>query len=137
MLRQAAEAAGTQPFQFTLDAWTVQVASTLVIPIIVGALVKAKASPWLKSLVNLVLVSVSTLIAANVNDAGAAVFSKQTLVVWAVGLTVSVMAYLGVYQNLPTPAGKPNGINNLLGPSFGIGKEQPSYVETTQKAGPA
>jgi predicted phage tail protein len=137
MLAEAAVEAGTQPFQFTIDAWTVQIVGTLIIPVIVGVLVKAKASPWLKSLVNLVLVAVSTLIAANVNEAGAAVLSKETLIVFAVGLTVSVMTYLGVYQNLPTPAGKENGINNLLAPRFGIGKEQPAYIETTTKAGPA
>lgn len=134
VLAQAAVEAGSQPFRFTISAWWVQGLQTLVIPIIIGLLIKAKASPWLKSLVNIVLVSVATLITANVNDTGAAVISKETGMVWIFGLAISVMSYLGIYQNLPTPGDLPNGINNLLAPKFGLGKEKPTYVETEQKA---
>ena len=134
VLSDAATTVGSQPFHFTVSAWWVQAIQTLIIPIIIGLLIKAKASPWLKSLVNVVLVSVATLISANVNSTGQAVISKETGMVWVFGLAISVMSYLGVYQNLPTPGDLPNGVNNLLLPNFGIGKVKPTYVETEQKA---
>ena len=118
VLAQAVESA---PFDFTLDAWAVVLISSVFIPLIVGIFTKANASPWVKSLVNLILTGVATLIAANINDTGQAVLSKETLMVWIIGMVASVGAYLGIYQNLPTPEGEPDGINSVLAPNFGLG----------------
>lgn len=97
----------------TLNSTFVVIIVGTLIPILVGVMTKLDASPRIKSIINIVLNGVQALIVSSVTADGAAAISKQTAVLWALGVITSIATYLGVW--------KPNNIPQKLLPNVGIG----------------
>lgn len=92
-----------------LDALTVSLVISLGIPILVGLLTKSSLGGGAKGLIMVILVAVDALVTQSVVPGGAAVISKETFVLWAQSLAVSVAMYKGLYKPLgvsSSPGGK-------------------------------
>lgn len=87
---------------------------TVLIPVATGVITKAHASQRVKATVGLILAGIVALITTSRLASGAAVLSTQTLVQWALALTVSLATEFGVYRPIAPKAMK-------VLPNLGIG----------------
>jgi hypothetical protein len=97
----------------TISALIVTVLIGCVIPIVVGLITKLDASSKLKGAFLLVLNLVQGALIAGTTTTGDAVFTKDSLILFAVGVATSLATYYGVY--------KPADVPTKLAPEFGIG----------------
>lgn len=97
----------------TINSTFVTIIVGTLIPILVGILTKFDASPRVKSIISIVLNAIQALIVSSVTADGAAAISKQTAILWALGVITSVATYTGVW--------KPNNVPAKLLPNVGIG----------------
>jgi hypothetical protein len=109
----------------TLDAVTVTIVVSAVLPILTGLITRITLPSWAKGLITLLLNAITALIVANRASDGSATFSKDTLILAAVGFVVSVATYAGILK----PAGVSSSSSPpeagyrppMLAPGFGIG----------------
>lgn len=87
--------------QVSLNATLVTALVSLIIPVLVGLITKAKTSSTVKGALSLVLNAVNALIVTATVADGTAVLSKPAVLVWIVGTLTSLAAYLHIYK----PAG--------------------------------
>jgi hypothetical protein len=99
-----------------IDPLFVMTITSLLLPLAVGLVTKLSASSGLKSLVLLVSNAVAALIVQATQADGSAVIEKQTFLLWAVGLAISVATYYGVYK----PTGAADTVQNVA-PTKGLG----------------
>lgn len=97
----------------TINATFVTILIGTLIPILVGLLTKLDASPKVKSIVSIVLNAVQALIVSSVVSDGTAIISKQTAILWGLGVITSIATYVGIWKPVDAPA-------KLL-PNVGIG----------------
>lgn len=108
-----ADALGT----ITVSALTVQMIVSLFIPIVTGILTKSTLSGFAKGLLTLVLNGINAaVVQATIPDGGAA-FSKETIIMTAMGLAISVASYAGIYK----PANVTSNAGGKLLPQSGLG----------------
>lgn len=97
------------------NAW-VPVIIAIVIPIIVAAVSHATASDRVRTVVNIALTGVVSILTQLTVDGGDAVITWDTLKLWMLTAGVSILAYLGW-------KGLSNGtLNQRVLPDVGIGK---------------
>lgn len=87
---------------------------SLVLPVVNGFLFKADASDGTKQAVGVVTAGVATLINVSLTDTGAAVFSLETLLLYAMQWATTILSYHGLY--------KPHHLNERTMPEVGIGR---------------
>ena len=97
----------------TISVLAVTILIGCAIPIIIGLITKLNASSKLKGALLLVLNLVQGAIIASTTATGDAVFTKDSLILFAVGVSISLATYYGVY--------KPSDVPAKLAPDFGIG----------------
>lgn len=102
---------------FELDAFTVVLITSALIPFVVGLVTKANASATVKQLVLLVVSAVSGVIQTSTQADGTAWISFTTLQYTALSLFIAIVSYLGLY--------KPHDANARLLPNVGIAKLWP------------
>lgn len=100
-----------------LDAYTVTIILSVIIPIATGLLTKAHAHPLLKGAVSLTLAAATGLVSTAVGSGGGAVISQEALRMAALAWVIQLATYLGIYQ--------PAGLNDHLSPGTGLGADQP------------
>jgi hypothetical protein len=88
---------------FTLDAMTLVVITSVIIPLIVGIITKRTASAEVKTVMNIVVTAVVTLIGNAMNESGVAVFSQEMIVNFILALVISISTYYGVYKPVDIP----------------------------------
>lgn len=97
----------------TLSAVLVTVVVGTILPLLVGLVTKLEASSRLKGALLVVLNVVQGVVIAATAADGSATFTVDTLVLFGVGVLVSLLSYYGVY--------KPNEVPAKLAPNFGLG----------------
>ena len=97
----------------TINAALVTAIIGTLIPILVGLVTKFHASSSVKSILSIVLNGIQALIVSSVTSSGDAIISKETILLWVVGVVTSVATYTGVW--------KPNNVISKLLPNIGIG----------------
>lgn len=99
------------------NAW-VSVIVGLVLPLVVGLLVKYNASKGVKVVVGILVSGVAAVLQQAIANGGDAVLTTETLRVFALTYGVQVLTYLGIYGPLDT--------NAKLLPAKGIGEGPPA-----------
>lgn len=89
---------------FTLDPTNLVIITSIIIPLLVGIITKNTASAQVKTVMNIVVTAVVTLIGNAMNESGAAVFSEEMLVNFILSLVISISTYYGVYKPIEIPA---------------------------------
>lgn len=110
-----------------LDALTVSLLISLVIPVVTGFVTKATLSSAWKGVITLVLNGLAAFITASILVDGSAQFTQQAISQWAIGMGVSVAMYTGVYKKagitssefIPHVGDAP--VEGKLGPAKGLG----------------
>jgi hypothetical protein len=97
----------------TINAVLVTAITGALIPIAVGLVTHSKASSRFKSLLSVVLNAIQALIVSSVISDGSALISKDTLILWVMGVVTSTATYIGVW--------KPTELIKVLLPNFGLG----------------
>jgi hypothetical protein len=105
-------------FSLSLSAMLVSVLLSAVIPIVTGLITKSSLSGWVKGLITLVLNYVSAAVVQATIADGGAFFSRESLIMSLIGLSISVATYAGIYQPANLTSSDADG--KLL-PRFGIG----------------
>ena len=105
----------------TISALIVTILIGCVIPILVGIITKINASSRLKGALLLVLNLVQGAIIAGTTATGDAVFTADSLVLFAVGVATSLATYYGIY--------KPADVAAKLVPTFGLGGSTEAVIE--------
>lgn len=86
------------------------------IPLIVGLLVKSRASDQVKSVVMIVVNGLAVL--AQTVDASGGILSRETAIAWVYSIVISVATYYGVWKRIS--AGESSNLGNIA-PNSGIG----------------
>jgi len=81
-----------------LDALTVSLLLSLVIPVVTGFVTKATLSANWKGVTTLLLNGVAAFVTAAILVDGSATFTQQAITQWAIGMGVSVAMYTGIYK---------------------------------------
>ena len=97
----------------TISSLIVTILIGSVLPLVVGLITKLDAPSKLKGGILLVLNLVQGAIIAGTTSTGDAVFTADSIALFAVGVTTSLAIYYGVY--------KPADVSSKLAPTFGIG----------------
>jgi hypothetical protein len=95
---------------FTINQTTVMIILSVVIPLVLGVLLKPTNPEWVKVLAGGVVAGIATLITEAIRDDGTAVLSQEMLVQFAVQWIGVIATYLGVW--------KPLQINRKMGPGI-------------------
>jgi hypothetical protein len=102
-----------------LDPIQVHVITGVVLPVLVGLLVKSNFPSKVKVIVTFVASGFVTLLLNAVNDSGVAVLSWDLVTYWLIQTVIAVSMYLGVYRefglndSLPTI---PLGLDGIASP---------------------
>lgn len=97
----------------TVSALVVSIILGTVLPIVVGIVTKINAPSKLKGALLTALNALQAWIVSAVALDGSAVFTKDSALLFALGMVTSLATYYGVY--------KPNDVPLKLAPGFGIG----------------
>lgn len=97
----------------TINSAFVTVLVSSLIPIAVGVVTHSKASSSLKALLSILFNAIQALIVSSMTADGSSVISKQTFILWIVGVATSAATYMGVW--------KPTGLAQKLLPNIGLG----------------
>lgn len=93
---------------FTFNPLTVQVITSVILPVVLGLVMRATWPTRIKTVVGMVASAAGSLILNAVNESGFAVVSQEMLVTAVVGLVIQVSTYLGIYQNFEVNDNLPN-----------------------------
>jgi len=97
----------------TLNAFTVLVLVSFLIPTVVGLVTKSSASATVKQIVLLVISAITGLVTTATQLDGTAVISMASAQYALLALGIAIVSYLGIY--------KPHDANAKLAPTVGIG----------------
>ena len=97
----------------TINAVLVTALIGTLIPISVGLVTHSKASSRFKSLLSVVLNAVQALVVSSMLSDGSVLISKDTFILWIMGVVTSTATYTGVW--------KPTELIKVLLPNFGLG----------------
>lgn len=103
----------------TFDVTTWGLLQSLVVPLVVGLVLKATASSRLKVLAQLVINAAGALIGSAVILDGVATFSKPTLTLWAITTVGTIATHYGVWKPIGVTGAEPTV--PVLAPSKGLG----------------
>lgn len=99
---------------FTIAPLLVTALVAFVLPVLVGAVTKAQARTGVKQTVMIVLSGVAALLNTSLTIEGAAVFSGETLFLWALQVFVTIASYHGLYR--------PHDLDAHVLPEIGVGR---------------
>lgn len=84
--------------ELRLDALTVTLLVSTVIPILNGILTTLRTSSTVKAVLTIILEAVTAIVVQATMVDGSAVFSQQTLVQGLLGLAIAIATYAGVWK---------------------------------------
>lgn len=100
-----------------LNAQTVGVLLSVVIPIVTGLLTKITTSSRVKQVLTIMLNAVTAVITTAVATDGSVYLDQSTIVHFVVGLVISLALYAGIYKPNGFTSSTPDG---KLGPNKGL-----------------
>lgn len=107
----------TESTVLTFDTTTWSTLQSVIVPIVVGLLVKAAASDRLKVLANIAVNAVGALLGSFVVLDGVATLSKPTLTMWVFGTIGSIATHYGIWK----PLNVTSSTSKVLLPTVGVG----------------
>lgn len=100
-----------------LGLWSV--IQGLIVPLVVGILVKATANSTFKVLVQIIVNAIGALIGSVVILDGVATISKATILMWAVATIATISTHYGIWKPTGVTGSTPS--TNALAPTRGLG----------------
>ena len=98
-----------------LSATVMQIVIGIILPLVVGGVTNFKDHPLIKGGLQIALSAVSAVIVQWTMVDGSLVFSRQTFVIWTIGLATSLVAYVNAWK----PAGLTSSAIQVPGPTPG------------------
>lgn len=126
------EASGDAPVgqTLTVSAAGVNIIIGVLLPILLGALLKEGNPQWVKTIGGIVVAGVAAIITEAIRDDGTAVLSWDMFLTFATVYLPQIVSYLGFWQPLGTDTAA-GSFNRALGPGFVPFERSPSSSTNT------
>lgn len=96
---------------FTIDEVGVSIIVGLLLPLVLGVLVKPTNPPWVKVIGGIVVAAIAALVKENIQDDGTAIISWAMVIETALIYLPQIAAYLGIWKPLAD-----GDLNGKMGP---------------------